>query len=467
MLFRCLRRASWSLIYVLLLTTIACLFSVSSAISDAATLTVNGEGTRVTAGQQVLYTFEEGGGTVVNDVSGVGLPLDLSVGNEAAVSWVPGGLVVNASTVIASAGAATKVIDTCRATDELTIEAWIKPANATPDGPARIVTLSADLFQRNFTLGQGLWGGQPSDRYDVRLRTTETDSNGVPSLTTPAGSLTTELSHVVYTRDSSGVARIYIDGVERVSGTVGGDFNWDESYRLALANELTGDRPWLGEFHLVAIYNRALSQAEVNQNFVAGPDTPVPPTVTPTATLLPTDTPTPLPIRVYLPIIIKSYSMFEGFEAGVIPPSGWTLIQTNPNQTWKLDTVQLIPHSGSYYAAVKYDTALLDQDELLLSPAFTSDTGGVSLWSFGSLYWCRDTYDNCDLEVWFVNGAWGGGDDVLLGKTDDGWISTWEWSYSTFDFSPYASGNPARIALRYVGNDGAKIGVDDVLITYY
>jgi hypothetical protein len=59
------------------------------------------------------------------------------------------------------------------------------------------------------------------------------------------------------------------------------------------------------------------------------------------------------------------------------------------------------------------------------------------------------------------------GDDVLLGKTDDDWIGTWEWSYSTFDFSPYASGNPARIALRYVGNDGAKIGVDDILITCY
>ena len=171
---------------------------------------------------------------------------------------------------------------------------------------------------------------------------------------------------------------------------------------------------------------------------------------------------------IYLPIITKSYpkSMFEGFEAGVVPPSGWTLIQTNPNETWKIDTVRLTPHSGSYYAAVNCDPALLDQDELLLSPVFTSDIGRVYLWSFGSLYWCRDTYDNCDLEVLFVNGSWGGGDDALLGKTDDDWTSTWEWSYYTFDFSPYASGNPARIALRYVGNDGAKIGVDDILIIY-
>lgn len=176
---------------------------------------------------------------------------------------------------------------------------------------------------------------------------------------------------------------------------------------------------------------------------------------------------------IYLPIITKSYpmSMFEGFEAGVVPPSGWTLIQTNPNQTWKIGTAtaSFTPHSGSYYATVKSDPALLDQDELLLSPAFTANIGNVSLWSSGSPYWCRDTYDNCDLEVWLVNGNWdgGGGDDVYLGLVDDDWTGEWEWSYSTFDFSPYASGNPARIALRYVGNDGAQISVDDIFITYY
>jgi hypothetical protein len=228
----------------------------------------------VTEGLQVLYTFEEGSGTTVQDVSGVGVPLDLEVSDGAAVGWVSGGLVIHSSTVVASAGAATKVIDGARASNELTLEAWVQPGDTSQDGPARIVTLSQGPYSRNFTLGQGLWGSQPSDLYDVRVRTTATDNNGTPSLTTPAGLLTTELTHVVYTRGASGVARIYVDGVERVSGAVGGDFsNWDESFRLALGNELTGDRPWLGELHLVAIYDRALSQAEVSQNFEAGPVT--------------------------------------------------------------------------------------------------------------------------------------------------------------------------------------------------
>jgi hypothetical protein len=41
---------------------------------------------------------------------------------------------------------------------------------------------------------------------------------------------------------------------------------------MALANELTEDRAWLGEFYLLAIYDRALSNVEVDQNFVSGPN---------------------------------------------------------------------------------------------------------------------------------------------------------------------------------------------------
>jgi uncharacterized repeat protein (TIGR01451 family) len=111
--------------------------------------------TRVTDGLQALYTFEEGSGTAVHDVSGVGAPLHLTVEDGAAVGWVPGGgLSINSSTIVASAGAATRIIDASRATDEISIEAWVMPANTTQGGPARIVTLSDGAVWRNFTLGQ-------------------------------------------------------------------------------------------------------------------------------------------------------------------------------------------------------------------------------------------------------------------------------------------------------------------------
>ncbi|MEC9030925.1 MAG: DUF1592 domain-containing protein, partial [Planctomycetota bacterium] len=46
--------------------------------------------------------------------------------------------------------------------------------------------------------------------------------------------------------------------------------NWNGAYRLALADELSGGRPWLGTYYLVAVYNRDLSPAEVERNFKAG-----------------------------------------------------------------------------------------------------------------------------------------------------------------------------------------------------
>jgi hypothetical protein len=173
------------------------------------------------------------------------------------------------TTIVQSAAAATKIIDACMATDEITMEAWIRPANTTQGGPARIVTLSASPSVRNFTLGQ------ERTAYDVRLRTTETSDNGIPSLSSPDSTLTTELTHVVYTRTAAGERRIYVDAGESVGGTIGGDFsNWDTAFRFALANELTLDRTWLGDFHLVAIYDRALDEEEVAWNFAAGANAP-------------------------------------------------------------------------------------------------------------------------------------------------------------------------------------------------
>jgi hypothetical protein len=209
---------------------------------------------------------------MVFDVSGVGTAINLTIANPANVSWGAGVLSVNASTLIASAGAATKLNTAIPANNAITIEAWVTPANTTQTGPSRIVSLSEGPPNRNFTLGQGGSGSSPGTRYDVRLRTTTTSNNGnKPSLTSPDGSLNTTLTHVVYTRDATGTAVIYLNNAVAVSGTISGNLsNWASSYGLVLANEQTGDRPWLGTFDLVAIYDRALSAAEITQNFNAG-----------------------------------------------------------------------------------------------------------------------------------------------------------------------------------------------------
>ena len=74
--------------------------------------------------------------------------------------------------------------------------------------------------------------------FDFRVRTTTTSSRGEPGLSTTVGTATDKLIHLVCTRASSGVAKIYKDGVEIASGVISGDFsNWIDTYRLQIANE--------------------------------------------------------------------------------------------------------------------------------------------------------------------------------------------------------------------------------------
>lgn len=239
--------------------------AASDALLPRQRATVPPPPSRVTSGLQVLYRFQEQDGDTVRDVSGSDDPLNLRIADPDAVKWTDAGLVIVGSTIISAGDPPARLIDAARASNEATIEAWITPANAAQEGPARIVTLSTSVLARNFTLGQ------LADRFDVRFRTTETNDSGQPSLASAAGAARAEPVHVVYTRDAQGRAVIYRNGVESARQQVSGDLsNWDRSFQLALANELSGDRPWLGTFHLVAFYDRALGPDEVQRNHAAG-----------------------------------------------------------------------------------------------------------------------------------------------------------------------------------------------------
>ncbi len=225
----------------------------------------------------VRYAFTEGSGATVGD-SGSGAPLNLTIANPGNVTWVPGGgLTVDASTVITSGAAATKVTNAVQATNEMTVEAWVQPANNTQSGPARIVSSEGSSTVRNFMLGQGAYSNLPDDTYAVRFRTTSALS-GTPELFTPAGTATTGLTHVVMTRTAAGVITTYIDGAVQATQTRGGTLaNWDASYPLTVANLGSAARPWLGTLCQVAIYDQALTAGEVTDNYTAGCDLPAPP----------------------------------------------------------------------------------------------------------------------------------------------------------------------------------------------
>lgn len=152
----------------------------------------------------------------------------------------------------------------------------------------------------------------------------------------------------------------------------------------------------------------------------------------------------------------------EGFE-NAFPPEGWSIVSKS---TWTWETNTLNPHTGTTYANVTYDENLAEQSEWLISPELNLSEGVLKFWSFGSFQWCRDIYDNCDLNVWLIYGEPNATDpaNILLGKADDAWTENWKWAESTFDLTDKLTGAPVRIAFHYVGQDGAQIGLDTITL---
>ncbi len=221
-------------------------------------------------GLLALYTFKEGSGTVVRDRSGHDAPLDLHLAGKNAdpLQWLAGGGVrFGANGYLVSRESALKIIETCRETQEVTVEAWIEPS-AGADGPARVVTLSKGSSRLNFMLGQGTPKGDPKQQFVTRLRS----STEVEDFPAPPGTAAGGRVHLVMTRDRSGLERIWVNGAPVAQRNAGGSLEtWHHDLPLALGNDPGGeDRPWRGACFFVAIYDRPLSREEVEANHAWG-----------------------------------------------------------------------------------------------------------------------------------------------------------------------------------------------------
>jgi PKD repeat protein len=295
-------------------------------------------------GLQALYTFEEGGGNTIQDVSGVGEPLPLTIRDAGHIAWLPeGGVRVYTPTLIVSTAPATKLIGASQQSAAFTLEAWIRPALLNQPGPARIVTLSQDPLARNFTLGQGVVPQQEVPLLEARVRTTATDPNGRPPLTTPGDTVDTSLMHVVYAHTADGQRTVYVDGVVVAVDELAGDFaNWDQSHHLALANEVTGDRPWLGEYHRVAIYQCAFAAEDVARHFAAGPRGPT--NQNPTASFMAD------PITGAAPLTVRFDAAASSDPDGTIIGYAWDF--GNGSTATGLTSEQVYPAAGVYTASL-------------------------------------------------------------------------------------------------------------------
>ncbi len=159
--------------------------------------------------------------------------------------------------------------------------------------------------------------------------------------------------------------------------------------------------------------------------------------------------------------VVAVVQCLEGFESNSVPPAGWIRLSQNAAYTWKVSATAT-PHGGAYAADVEYDPALVAQDEWLMSPKGRYH-GMLDFWSSGSIYWCRDNYDNCDLEVWLVQGPGvADGDDLLLGEAEGLWPGNWMWTVNSYSLDSATPNGLFRLAFRYTGLDGAQVLLDDI-----
>jgi hypothetical protein len=251
-------------------TTTGTITTPSLALSDG----IEDTGAERYAGNLIaFYEFKEGSGAVAHDTSGVDPAMDLAL---TGVEWLSNhGIEFLPGKAQASVGASRKLYDRIATpgsgTQQYSVEAWSVAANVTQEGPARIASYSSGTGSTNFLLGQVLYN------YVFRNRSLAPGINGSgsPALQTLDADqdLQATLQHVVLTYDQYRGRRIHVNGVftgdvdEQGPGRLWG---WSENHAFVLGNETTNDRPWLGKLQLVAIYDHALTESQILQNFGAG-----------------------------------------------------------------------------------------------------------------------------------------------------------------------------------------------------
>lgn len=214
-------------------------------------------------------------GAAVADRSAFGDPLDLLILDPLKIAWLPGGNGVEFTapgSAVQSPIWAKKIHNAVVSTNQISLEAWVSPSSLTQAGPARIVTMSSGSRPGHvdIQLAQGDANGSDGSVASFLLRTTEnrTSRLEVPGVFTD----TAEPHHIVAVWDGS-MKRVYVDAVARTpTEALGGSLSdWNSTWPLTLGNEATLDRSWLGRMYLVAIYDHALTESEVLQNFRVGP----------------------------------------------------------------------------------------------------------------------------------------------------------------------------------------------------
>jgi hypothetical protein len=350
-----------------------------AAAAIAATLALPSDGvaqtTRVTDGLVAYYPFSEGTGSRVFDRKLNAPYTDLTFEGDVVWLGTANGVSFNDGR-IGTLVEATDLVDALQATNQASFEVWVSPANTTQDGPARMLALGTGPSggAHDYALGQ-------IDR-NVEVRLRHTGKTGFdPRIRTSDGFLTTGLVHLVHVFDGA-TERLYVDGVEHPATVTspGNLSSWSDLDLLSIGNTSTRDRSWRGVVRSVAIYDQALSAAEVAQNFQFGPDVPLGADIPLTVDAGPDQVTSSAPGRPLLSTLLNG-SVDDPDGTGTFP-SQWSLISgpqpvvfgdaTSPQTTVDL------PTTGVYVFELRASDALRELADLVTVTAPSQSSGSPS-----------------------------------------------------------------------------------------
>ncbi len=230
-------------------------------------------GNRHETDQFAIWEFKTGTGLTAFDTSGLDPAINLSL--IGSVNWVGGyGLEFTGGRAQADTINSDKLFTYIQTTGEYAIEAWVIPSNVSQQD-TNIISYSGGDTARNFTLGQTLYNYEAFNRIDA----IPPAPNGDPFLTTGENGeeiAQASLQHVVLNYDPfNGGRSVYVNGqlvavTDPVAAPTTISNVWDDTFAFILGNEISGNRAWMGQVKMIAMHNRALTPAQITQNFDVG-----------------------------------------------------------------------------------------------------------------------------------------------------------------------------------------------------
>ncbi len=225
---------------------------------------------RVNTGLLALYRFDEGEGKVIRDVSGVDEPLDMIIGKPESARWKQGALAVEKNAAIRTQ-AARKIASAWRRDGELTIELWVRPFIDRPgqNTMSSILALKSNRYHIHYSQiispNEDSTPSHPrhfvltlsKDRGQVKARFFK-DSKPPSERSENTEKHDKELEGAHSVKEAS-------LSIKAADATLAQD-----SLRLLLQGGKEVGKTWKGEYHMLAVYNHALTPREIWRNYHAG-----------------------------------------------------------------------------------------------------------------------------------------------------------------------------------------------------